>query len=83
MKFIPCRRVPAPDLSEDDVSRLYDRRLVESPVPLSEGDCFSLIHQGSILPVFCSSSSGRCILRRMSPEEIQYSEENGGDTPWS
>ena len=76
MKFIPCRRVPAPDLSEDDVSRLYDRRLVESPVPLSEGDCFSLIHHGSVLSVFCSSLTGRYILRRMDPKEIQYSEEN-------
>lgn len=83
MKFIQCRRVPVPILSEDDVARLFDRRLVESPVPLSEGDCFSLIHHGSVLPVFCSSSSsGRCVLRRMEPREIQYSEENGGDLPW-
>jgi hypothetical protein len=82
MKFIQCRRVPAPPLSEDEAERLYDWKLVESPVPLSEGDCFCICCRGTILPVFCSSSAGRYALRRMSPEEIQYSAENRGDSPW-
>ena len=82
MKFIPCRRVDAPKLSDEDVVKLFKGDSIESPVPLSEGDCFSLIHCEIQFAVFCSSSSGKCILRRMRPEEIQFSEENGGDLPW-
>jgi hypothetical protein len=82
MKFIPCRRVEPPVLSEDSVRRLFKGDSIESPVPLCEGDCFSLEHCGITFAVFCSSSSGKCILRRMRPAEIQFSEENGGDSPW-
>lgn len=82
MKLIPCRRVDAPYLSSDIAERLFKGDSVESPVPLYEGDCFSFVYHGQWIPVFCSSSSGKCILRRMRPEEIQFSEENGGDIPW-
>lgn len=82
MKLIPCRRVEPPILSEDSVRRLFMGDSIGSPVPLSEGDCFTLEHCGIPFAVFCSSASGRCILRRMRPEEIQFSEENGGDSPW-
>ena len=82
MKFIPCRKVDPPKLSDEDVAKLFMGDSIESPVPLSEGDCFSLEHRGITFAVFCSSSSGKCILRRMRPEEIRFSEENGGDSPW-
>ena len=82
MKFIPCRKVDPPKLSDEDVVKLFKGDSIESPVPLSEGDCFSLIHCEIQFGVFCSSSSGKCILRRMRPEEIQFSKDNGGDLPW-
>ena len=82
MKFIPCRKVDPPKLSDEDVVKLFMGDSIESPVPLSEGDCFSFVYHGQWMPVFCSSSSGKHILRRMRPEEIQFSEDNGGDLPW-
>lgn len=82
MKFISCRRVDPPMLPDDDVARLFNGDSVESPVPLSEGDCFSLTHCEVQFAVFCSSSAGKCVLRRMRPEEIQFSKDNGGDLPW-
>ena len=82
MKFIPCRMVDPPMLPDEDVVRLFNGDSVESPVPLSEGDRFSLVFDGNEFAVFCSSSSGKCILRRMRPKGIRFSEDNGGDLPW-
>jgi hypothetical protein len=69
-------------LPHEDVVRLFNGDSVESPVPLYEGDCFSLAHCEVQFAVFCSSSAGKCVLRRMRAEEIQFSKDNGGDLPW-
>ena len=81
MKFIPCRRVDAPVLDVEMIRAIAEWKSVETSLPLEEGDCFSVVYRGEMLPVFCSSSVDRTVLRRMRPEEIAYSAMNGGDTP--
>ncbi len=82
MKFIVCRAVSPPPLTDAQVRSILSGRAVDSPVRLKEGDCFPISKGGNTVPVFCSSSTDRgCRIRRMCVGEISYNRRNGGDSP--
>lgn len=75
MRFIPCREVEAPVLSENEILELTDGQTIEKELELSEGDTFQI---GEVRVMCKFSMNGNCKLRRMSEEEIEYSRNNGG-----
>ena len=67
MKMIfPSKRVEAPMLSEEQISKLMDGRYVEGAFGLDEGDSFTVRHEGERFEAFCyrTVDSGRCRIRR-------------------
>lgn len=54
MKIIfPSKRVEAPMLSEEQISKLMDGRYVEGEFGLDEGDSFIVRHGGERFEAFC------------------------------
>ena len=73
MKIIfPSKRVEAPMLSEEQISKLIDGRYVEGTFGLEEGDVFPL----AFFEVMCYRimDSGRQRLRMLSDREREISE---------
>lgn len=67
MKIIfPSKRVEAPMLSEEQISKLMDGRYVEGEFGLDEGDSFVVRYGGERFEAFCYRmiDPGRCRIRR-------------------
>lgn len=67
MKIIfPSKRVEAPMLSEEQISKLIDGRYVEGEFGLDEGDSFTVRYGGERFEAFCYRmiDPGRCRIRR-------------------
>lgn len=67
MKFVfPSKRVEAPMLSEEQISKLMDGRYVEGAFGLEEGDVFTVRNGGERFEAFCyrTVDPGRCRIRR-------------------
>ncbi len=75
MRFIPCREVEAPVLTENEILELTNGSTIEKKLQLKEGDTFKI---GDVKVLVKFSMNGKCKLRRMSEEEQRYSAENGG-----
>lgn len=66
MKIIfPSKRVEAPMLSEEQISKLMDGRYVEGEFGLDEGDSFIVRYGGERFEAFCYRmiDPGRCRVR--------------------
>lgn len=61
--FVPFRRVYAPVLSEEQISKLMDGLYVEGEFGLEEGDVFYL--GGERMMCYRMMGEGRCRVRRM------------------
>lgn len=67
MKIVfPSKRVEAPRLSEEQISKLMDGRYVEGEFGLDEGDVFTIRYEGERFEAFCyrTVDPGRCRIRR-------------------
>ena len=64
--FVPERRVDAPELSEEQVSKLISGMYVEGDFGLEEGDVFPLASEGIPFEAVCyrMMGGGRCRVRR-------------------
>lgn len=74
--FVPERRVDAPELSEEQVSKLISGMYVEGDFGLEEGDVFPLASEGIPFEAVCYriTDSGRQRLRLLSGRERELSE---------
>lgn len=68
--FVPERRVDAPELSDEQVSKLISGMYVESDFGLEEGDVFPLASEGIPFEAVCyrMMGGGRCRIRRRMRE---------------
>ncbi len=70
--FVPFRKVEAPELSEEQVSKLFDGRYVEGDFGLGEGDAFHFA--SSDVVCYRIMDSGRQRLRILTDNERELSE---------
>lgn len=81
--IIPSKRVEAPMLSEEQISKLIDGRYVEGAFGLDEGDVFTIRYGGERFEAFCYRmiDPGRCRIRRKGRGQKAYTYSETSSKP--